>query len=102
MKDDKIITMKRIHSQSADDASHGGISPARMKSNPVLMMIPNLQGVNVWSMTAEPDHGLGVWISVAKRTKETVKQKEKTNKQVNWPLRTKKNYKSRQTVRKKT
>lgn len=51
MKDDKILTMKRIHSQSADDASHGGISPARMKSNPVLMMIPNLQGVNVWSMT---------------------------------------------------
>lgn len=47
MKDDKILTMKRIHSQSADDASHGGISPARMKSNPVLMMIPNLQGVNV-------------------------------------------------------
>lgn len=51
MKDDKIITVKRIHSQSGDNESHGRISPARMKSNPVLMMIPNLQGVNMWSMT---------------------------------------------------
>ena len=57
MKDEKIITMKTIHSFHMNEMkwlsneSHGRISPARAKSNPVLMMIPNLQGVNMWSMT---------------------------------------------------
>ena len=42
-----------------------------------------------------------VWPSVAKRTREIVKPKEGTNKQVNWPLRAKKNDKSSQAGRRK-
>lgn len=46
MKHNKIVTIERSYSQSGDDEI-GRISPVRMKNSPVVMMIPNLQGVNM-------------------------------------------------------
>ena len=77
MKHNKIVTIERSYSQS-DDNEVGRISPVRMKNNPVVMMIPNLQGVNMWSLTdKEPDHVLGVWIPLAKRTRDNRNQRRK-------------------------